>query len=212
MYVFIYRSNVGSGQWPARYVEAHRANGPIQHDFSLCVPGLGMSLGTWASPTRPEASTDRAWPGPIRTGPKRVWAGSVPGGPFGHLYVQPVMDPTVGRDGLKAHAQLPVASNRQSPSSSPVPRTPLDEVACAARVDVIPEQPAGPSAEDREACAIWWIRKNRMEKQSRGYNFITQFFINLYTTYLTFFKNFNHLSYTKYSFKNINFLVKPKLP
>jgi hypothetical protein len=51
-----------------------------------CAPGLGMSLGTWASPTRPEASTGRAWPGPIRTGPKRVRAGSVPGGPFGHLY------------------------------------------------------------------------------------------------------------------------------
>jgi hypothetical protein len=49
------------------------------------VPGLGMSLGTWASPTRPEASTGRAWPDPIRTGPKRVRAGSVPGGPFGHL-------------------------------------------------------------------------------------------------------------------------------
>jgi hypothetical protein len=55
-------------------------------DFSLCVPGLGMSLGTWASPTRPEASTGRAWPGPIHTGPIRVRAGSVPGGPFGHLY------------------------------------------------------------------------------------------------------------------------------
>jgi hypothetical protein len=86
MYVFIYRSNVGSGQWPTRYVEVHRANGPTRHDFSLCVPGLGMSLGTWASLTRPEASTGRAWPGPIRTGPKRVRAGSVPGGPFRHLY------------------------------------------------------------------------------------------------------------------------------
>jgi hypothetical protein len=47
-----------------------------------------MSLGTWASPTRPEASTGRAWPDPIRTGPKRVRAGSVPGGPFGHLYMK----------------------------------------------------------------------------------------------------------------------------
>jgi hypothetical protein len=45
-----------------------------------------MSLGTWASTTRPEALTGRAWPGPIRTGPKRVRAGSGPGGPFGHLY------------------------------------------------------------------------------------------------------------------------------
>jgi hypothetical protein len=45
-----------------------------------------MSLGTWASPIRPEASTGRAWPDPIRTGPKRVRTGSVPGGPFGHLY------------------------------------------------------------------------------------------------------------------------------
>jgi hypothetical protein len=47
-----------------------------------------MSLDTWASPTRPEASTGRAWPGPIRTGSKRVRAGSVPGGPFGHLYTK----------------------------------------------------------------------------------------------------------------------------
>jgi hypothetical protein len=31
----------------------------------------------------------RAWPDPIRTGPKRVRAGSVPGGPFGHLYTLP---------------------------------------------------------------------------------------------------------------------------
>jgi hypothetical protein len=85
MYVFIYRSIVGSSQWPARYVEVHRANGPARHDFSLCVPGLGMSLGTWASPTRLEASTGRAWPGPIRTGPKRVRARSVLGSPFGHL-------------------------------------------------------------------------------------------------------------------------------
>jgi hypothetical protein len=85
MYVFIYRSTVGSGQWSARYVEAHRVNGPARHDFSLCVPGLGMSLGTWASLTRPEASTGRVWPGPIRTGPKRVRAEFVPGGPFGHL-------------------------------------------------------------------------------------------------------------------------------
>jgi hypothetical protein len=45
-----------------------------------------MSLGTWASTTRPEASTGRAWPSPIRTGPKRVRTGSVPGGPFGYLY------------------------------------------------------------------------------------------------------------------------------
>jgi hypothetical protein len=52
-----------------------RPNGPARHDFSLCMPSLGMSLGTWASPTRPEASTGRAWPGPIRTGPKRVRAG-----------------------------------------------------------------------------------------------------------------------------------------
>jgi hypothetical protein len=85
MYVFIYRSTVGSGQWLARYVEAHRANGPARHDFSLCVPDLGMSLGTWASPTRLEASTGRAWPSLIRTGLKRVRAGSVPGDPFGHL-------------------------------------------------------------------------------------------------------------------------------
>jgi hypothetical protein len=42
MYVFIYRSTVGSGQWPIRYVEAHGANGPARHDFSLCVPGLGI--------------------------------------------------------------------------------------------------------------------------------------------------------------------------
>jgi hypothetical protein len=41
-----------------------------------------MSLGTWASTTRPEALTGRAWPGPIRTGPERVRTGSVPGGPF----------------------------------------------------------------------------------------------------------------------------------
>jgi hypothetical protein len=53
----------------------------------LCVPGLGMSVGTWASTTRPEASSGRAWLGPIRTGPKRVRVGSVPGGPFGHLYI-----------------------------------------------------------------------------------------------------------------------------
>jgi hypothetical protein len=46
-----------------------------------------MPLGTWASTTRPEASTGRAWPDPIRTGPKRVRTGSVPGGPFGHLYL-----------------------------------------------------------------------------------------------------------------------------
>jgi hypothetical protein len=85
MYVFIYRSTVGLDQWPARYVEVHRANGPGRHDFSLCVPGLDMSLGTWASPTQPEASTGRAWPDPIRTGPKRVRAGSVPGDLFGHL-------------------------------------------------------------------------------------------------------------------------------
>jgi hypothetical protein len=85
MYVFIYHFNVGSGQWTARYVEAHRANGSARHDFSLCVSGLDMSLGTWVSPTRPEASTGRAWPDPIRTGPKWVRAGSVPGGPFGHL-------------------------------------------------------------------------------------------------------------------------------
>jgi hypothetical protein len=45
-----------------------------------------MSLDTWASPIRPEASTGRAWPDPIRTGPKRVRVRSVPGGPFGHLY------------------------------------------------------------------------------------------------------------------------------
>jgi hypothetical protein len=85
MYVFIYCSTVGSGQWPARHGEAHRANRPARHDFSLFGPGLGMSLGTWASTTRPEALTGRAWPGPIRTGPKRVRAGSGPGGPFGHL-------------------------------------------------------------------------------------------------------------------------------
>jgi hypothetical protein len=48
-----------------------------------------MSLGTWASPIRPEASTGRAWPGPIRTGPKRVRIGSVPGGPFGHNSSKP---------------------------------------------------------------------------------------------------------------------------
>jgi hypothetical protein len=77
---------IGSGQWSARYVQAHRANGPTRHDLYLCVPGLDMSLGTWASTTRPEALTGRAWPDTIRTGPKRVWTGSVPGGPFGHLY------------------------------------------------------------------------------------------------------------------------------
>jgi hypothetical protein len=55
--------------------------------FPLCVPGLDMSLDTWASTTRPEASTSRAWPGPIRTGPKWVRARSVLGGPFGHLYL-----------------------------------------------------------------------------------------------------------------------------
>jgi hypothetical protein len=87
MYVFIYCSTVGSGQWPARYVQAHRANGPARHDLSLYVPGLGMSLDTWASTIRPEASTGRALPGPIRTGPKQVRIGSVPGGPFGHLYL-----------------------------------------------------------------------------------------------------------------------------
>jgi hypothetical protein len=77
MYVFIYCSTIGSGQWPARYVEAHRANGPARHDFSLCVPGLGMSLGTWASPTRPEASTDRSWSYSYRAemGSDRVRAG-----------------------------------------------------------------------------------------------------------------------------------------
>jgi hypothetical protein len=48
-----------------------------------------MSLGTWASPTRPEVLTGRAWPDPIRTGPKRVRTGSVPGGPFGHLMNTP---------------------------------------------------------------------------------------------------------------------------
>jgi hypothetical protein len=69
-----------------------KPTGPARHDFSLCVPGLGMSLGTWASPTRPEASTGRVWPGPIRTGPKRVRAGSVPGGPFGHLYPKEVQN------------------------------------------------------------------------------------------------------------------------
>jgi hypothetical protein len=83
--MYLYTATAGSGQWSARYVEAHRANGPARHDFSLCVPGLGMSLDTWASPIRSEASTGRAWPGPIRTGPKRVRAGFVPGGPFGHL-------------------------------------------------------------------------------------------------------------------------------
>jgi hypothetical protein len=98
MCVFIYRSTVGSGQWAARYVEAHRAD-PAR--FSLCVPGLGMSLGTWASPTRPEASTGRAWPGPIRTGSKRVRAGSVPGGPFGHLYCQPATTQLLLKFGLK---------------------------------------------------------------------------------------------------------------
>jgi hypothetical protein len=51
--MYLYTATVGSGQWPARYVEAHRANGPARHDFSLCVPGLGMSLGTWASLARP---------------------------------------------------------------------------------------------------------------------------------------------------------------
>jgi hypothetical protein len=38
MYVFIYRSNVGSGQWPARYVEAHQA-GPARF-FPVCA-GFG---------------------------------------------------------------------------------------------------------------------------------------------------------------------------
>jgi hypothetical protein len=76
---------IGSGQWSARYVQAHRANGPARHDLYMSVPGLDMPLGTWASPTRPEASTGRAWPGTIRSGPKRVRTGSVPGGPFGHL-------------------------------------------------------------------------------------------------------------------------------
>jgi hypothetical protein len=33
------------------------ANGPARHDLSVCVPGLGMFLGMWASTTRPEAST-----------------------------------------------------------------------------------------------------------------------------------------------------------
>jgi hypothetical protein len=60
MYVFIYCSTVGLGQWSARHVEAHRANGPAQYDFSLYVSGLGMSLDTWASTTRPEALTSRA--------------------------------------------------------------------------------------------------------------------------------------------------------
>jgi hypothetical protein len=59
MYVFIYCSTVGSGHWTTRYVEAHRANGPARHDFPLCVPGLGMSLDTWANTTRIEASTGR---------------------------------------------------------------------------------------------------------------------------------------------------------
>jgi hypothetical protein len=58
--MYLYTATAGSGQWLARYVEAHRTNGPAQHDFSLCVPGLGMFLGTWASPTQSEASTGRA--------------------------------------------------------------------------------------------------------------------------------------------------------
>jgi hypothetical protein len=62
-----------------------------------------MSLGTWASPTRPEASTGRAWPGPIRTGPKRVRAGSVPGNPFGHLYSRVCRDARKGFDSLVLH-------------------------------------------------------------------------------------------------------------
>jgi hypothetical protein len=55
---------IGSGQWPARHVQAHRTNGPARHDLSLCVPGLYMSLGTWASTTQPEASMGRNGFGP----------------------------------------------------------------------------------------------------------------------------------------------------
>jgi hypothetical protein len=58
-----------------------------------------MSLGTWASPTWLEASTGRAWPGPIHTGPKRVRAGFVPGGPFGHLYVRPCASEKIDQSG-----------------------------------------------------------------------------------------------------------------
>jgi hypothetical protein len=67
-----------------------------------------MSLGTWASPIRPKASTGRVWPGPIRTGPKRVRAGSMPGGPFEHLYLCPVhLRPTTVSDPTMAlHADV----------------------------------------------------------------------------------------------------------
>jgi hypothetical protein len=89
MYVFIYCSTVGSGQWPARYVQAHQTNRPARHDLYLRVPGLDMSLGTWANMTWPRASTGHAWPSTIRNGPKRDRTGSIPGGLFGHLYHPP---------------------------------------------------------------------------------------------------------------------------
>jgi hypothetical protein len=76
MYVFIYHFNVGSGQWTARYVEAHRANGPGRHDFSLCVPDLGMSLDTW--PARPGPKHQRAVPGPALFVPGRNGFGPGP--------------------------------------------------------------------------------------------------------------------------------------
>jgi hypothetical protein len=43
MYLILWLS-IGSGQWPARYVQAHRANGPTWHNLYLRVPGLDMSL------------------------------------------------------------------------------------------------------------------------------------------------------------------------
>jgi hypothetical protein len=62
-----------------------RPTGPMGRPGTIFPCACRVWACPWASPTRPEASTGRVWPDPIRTGPKRVRAGSVPGGPFGHL-------------------------------------------------------------------------------------------------------------------------------
>jgi hypothetical protein len=67
---------------------ARRVFGPARHDPGMDVSCLGTRLSTWAGTARPDPLTGRAWPGTIWTGPKRVRAGSVPGDPFGHLYLK----------------------------------------------------------------------------------------------------------------------------
>lgn len=64
---------------------AHHAIGPARHVLGMAGPCLDTWPGPRPDPARPGQIACRARHDPVRAVPDRARAGSVPGGPDGHL-------------------------------------------------------------------------------------------------------------------------------